>query len=226
MSASDENKETAQSRSRLPLVLSMAAVAGIVAGLSFVFLGQGQNEGEQVAAGAHCKASAELAKSIGPLVGGQVAALQIAPKPGYMGDLAFQDAAGKERRLEEWKGKGVLLNLWATWCAPCRKEMPDLDELQAKMGGDQFEVVAVSIDRKAPKVAKDFLDQIGTEHLALYSDSSMKIFNDLKTRGLAFGMPTTLVLDKEGCAVGYMAGPAPWAGEEALRLLQKVVDAQ
>lgn len=174
----------------------------------------------------HCTASKTLAQTIKPMVGGAIAALQISPRPGDMSTLTFNDANGEAKTIADFKGKAILLNLWATWCPPCKKEMPDLDELQAKLGSDSFEVVAVNIDRKGPEKAKAFLDEIKTEHLALYSDKSMKIFHDLKKQGLAFGMPTTLVLDKEGCAVGYMAGPAAWSDDKAVALLQTVIDSK
>ncbi|MCV6548433.1 MAG: TlpA family protein disulfide reductase [Cohaesibacter sp.] len=171
----------------------------------------------------HCTASKSLAQTIKPMVGGAIAALQISPRPGDMRQLAFKNPDGKDITIEDFRGKAILLNLWATWCPPCKKEMPDLDELQAKLGSDKFEVVAVNIDRKGPEKAKAFLDEIKTKHLALYSDKSMQIFHDLRKKGLAFGMPTTLVLDKEGCALGYMAGPANWADQTAITLLEAVI---
>lgn len=224
MTQSDkENGENGRKLSNLWLY-SLIVVVGVVAGLAFVFLSGEQAEDNQ--ASLACKASGQISKVVEPMASGSIASLQIAPRPGAMADLAFFDAQGVKKTIADFKGKAVLLNLWATWCAPCRKEMPDLDELQASLGGEQFEVVAVSIDRGAPDVAQTFLDKIETKHLALYHDSSMEIFQQLKRRGLAFGMPTTLVLDKQGCAIGYMAGPAAWASEEAQTLLKIVMAAK
>ena len=89
-----------------------------------------------------CSGAVELARRIAPLAHGEVAALTMATTPLQLPDLAFEDAEGKPRKLSDWRGKTVLVNLWATWCVPCRKEMPALDSLQAKLGGKDFEVVA------------------------------------------------------------------------------------
>ena len=99
-------------------------------------------------ADAPCASALELSKKIAPLAKGEVAALTMATKPLQMPDLAFVDGDGQPKKLSDWKGRTVLLNLWATWCVPCRKEMPALDSLQGKLGGDKFAVVAVNIDTR------------------------------------------------------------------------------
>ena len=114
----------------------------------------------------------------------------------------------------------MLLNLWATWCVPCRKEMPALDGLERRLGGARFEVVAVNIDTRDPDKPKAFLREIGVNKLAYYADSTAKVFQDLKETGRAFGMPTTLLIDPNGCEIGTMAGPAEWASEDAIKLIQ------
>ena len=85
-----------------------------------------------------CAGAVDLARKIAPLAQGEVAALTMATSPLQLPDLAFEDADGKPRKLSDWRGKTVLVNLWATWCVPCRKEMPALDSLQAKLGGTGF----------------------------------------------------------------------------------------
>jgi thiol-disulfide isomerase/thioredoxin len=122
--------------------------------------------------------------------------------------------------LASFRGRTVLLNLWATWCVPCRKEMPTLDALQGELGGDRFEVVAVNIDTRDPDKPKEFLKQIGVKKLAYYTDPSAKTFQDLKNIGRAFGMPTTLLIDPHGCEIGTIAGPAEWASKDALKLIE------
>src|SRR5204862_290034 len=129
-------------------------------------------------------------------------------EPRRLPDLAFADAEGKPHTLGDFKGKTVLLNLWATWCVPCRKEMPALDALQAKLGGDKFEVVAVNIDTRNLDKPKAWLQEVGVKRLGYYADSSAKVFQDLKAIGKAFGMPTTLLIDAQGCELGAIAGPA------------------
>ncbi len=113
----------------------------------------------------------------------------------------------------------MLFNLWATWCVPCRKEMPALDALQAKLGGPAFEVVAVNIDTRDPDKPHAWLKEVGIDRLAYYADPSAKVFQDLKVAGKAFGMPTTLLVDAAGCEIGTLAGPAEWASEDAIKLV-------
>jgi thiol-disulfide isomerase/thioredoxin len=113
----------------------------------------------------------------------------------------------------------VLLNLWATWCVPCRKEMPALDALQGKLGSDKFEVVTVNIDTRNLDKPKAWLQDVGIRQLGYYDDPSAKVFQDLKAIGKAFGMPTTLLIDPQGCELGALAGPAEWASDDAIKLI-------
>jgi thiol-disulfide isomerase/thioredoxin len=114
----------------------------------------------------------------------------------------------------------VLLNLWATWCVPCRKEMPTLDALEGRLGGAKFQVVAVNIDTRNPDRPKAFLKEIGINKLAYYADPDAKTFQDLKAIGRAFGMPTTVLVDPQGCEIGTIAGPAEWASDDAVKLIK------
>ena len=131
-------------------------------------------------------------------------AVQATPQP--LPEIQFQDGHGQPRTLADFSGKVVLLNIWATWCAPCRKEMPTLDRLQAKLGGPDFEVVAVSMDRGGPDKVKKFFAEIGIEHLALSIDTSGKAMFALGAPGL----PMTLLIDREGKEIGRLIGPAEW----------------
>ncbi len=167
-----------------------------------------------------CRPAAELANAIKPLVRGELAALAPAKTPIPAAHLSFRDAEGRERSIADWKGRTVLLNLWATWCTPCRKEMPALDELQTKLGSPDFEVVAVNIDTRDPAKPRTWLAETGITRLAYYADPSAKIFQDLKTMGRAFGMPTTLLIDRNGCEIATLAGPAEWASEDAITLIR------
>ena len=138
-------------------------------------------------------------------------------------DLAFRDGAGQERKLSDWNDKTVLLNLWATWCVPCKKEMPALDALQKKLGGADFEVVAVNIDTRDPQKPKAWLKETGIGALAYYADPTARIFQDLKEKGRAFGMPTTLLIDRNGCEIATLAGPAEWASGDAINFIEKAL---
>jgi len=177
-------------------------------------------------ADAACGGAVNIAKRIAPLVRGEVAALAVAQTPFRVPDLAFKDAQGRDLTLADWRGRTVLLNLWATWCVPCRREMPALDALQALLGGSDFEVVAVNIDTRDPQKPLAFLKDVAIAHLAYYSDPSARVFEELKAAGKAFGMPTTVIVDPSGCEIGTMAGPAEWASDDGVRLIGAVLRKQ
>jgi len=147
----------------------------------------------------------------------------MATAPLRLPDLTFEDANGKPKKLSDWRGKTVLLNLWATWCVPCRKEMPALDELQSKLGGKDFEVVAVNIDTRDPDKPKNFLKDANLTKLGYFTDQKAKVFQDLKSIGRALGMPTSVLVDAQGCEIGTIAGPAEWASEDAMKLIKAAV---
>jgi len=140
-----------------------------------------------------------------------------APKP--VAAINFDDAQGRSRSLAEFKGKVVLLNIWATWCGPCRKEMPALDRLQAALGGPEFEVVALSIDRGGTDAVRKFFADIGIRTLAMYLDSSGQALRTLS----ALGLPTTLLIDREGREIGRLIGPAEWDSPEMVEFVRCVV---
>jgi thiol-disulfide isomerase/thioredoxin len=155
-----------------------------------------------------------------PFSQGQMAAFVFRKAPEPLPAFKFQDADGKERTLADWRGKVVVLNLWATWCLPCRKEMPSLDRLQAAVGSDKFEVVAISVDRKGLEASKKFLTETGVKQLGLYVDATARLTSDLKVVGL----PATLLIDREGREIGRLLGSAEWDSEEAVRLVRSVVN--
>ncbi|MEN3384868.1 MAG: hypothetical protein V7608_4912 [Hyphomicrobiales bacterium] len=198
-------------------MIALGCVVGVAAGLAAVY---GIGAMQRNPADASCKAATELAKRLAPLARGEVAAIGIAAEPKRLPELAFTGADGKPRALADFQGKTVLLNLWATWCVPCRKEMPALDALQGKLGGDTFEVVAVNIDTRNLDKPKTWLQDVGITRLGYYADPSAKVFQDLKAIGKAFGMPTTLLVDAQGCELGTLAGPAEWASDDAVKLIQ------
>lgn len=204
------------------LALIVAGLAGVAVGLAGVYgiATLTRNAGGDSAKDVACRPSMELARKVAPFARGEVAAVNIAKSPLKIPDLAFQDASGKPLSLANWRGRTVLLNLWATWCVPCRTEMPALNALQARLGSPSFEVVAVNIDTRDPDKPKAFLKELGIEKLAYYADPEAKTFQDLKAIGRAFGMPTTLLVDPKGCEIGTIAGPAEWASDDAVKLIQ------
>ncbi|OJU15083.1 MAG: hypothetical protein BGN84_05645 [Afipia sp. 62-7] len=167
-----------------------------------------------------CRPAVDLAKKIAPLARGEVAALTMAKSPLRVPDLAFEDADGKARKLSEWRGRTVLVNLWATWCVPCRKEMPALDELEGKLGSKDFEVVAINIDTRDLHNPKDFLKEGNLTRLGFFADPKARVFQELKAVGRALGMPTSVLVDGAGCEIATIAGPAEWASDDAIKLIK------
>ena len=170
-----------------------------------------------------CRAAVDTAKRIAPLAHGEVAALTMATKPLKLPDLPFEDAEGKPKKLSDWQGKTVLVNLWATWCVPCRKEMPALDRLQTKLEGPNFEVVAINIDTRDPDRPKAFLKDANLTALGSFNDQKAKVFQDLKSIGRALGMPTSVLVDGKGCEIATIAGPAEWDSDDAVKLIRAAV---
>lgn len=136
------------------------------------------------------------------------------PKP--LPSLSFESADGRPMTLADFRGKAVLLNIWATWCPPCRHEMPSLDRLQAKLGGDDFEVVPLSVDRAGTEVVKPFFDEIGIQKLAIYLDRSSSVMSSLKVVGL----PTTLLVGRDGRELMRWVGPKEWDSPEVVGEIQ------
>jgi thiol-disulfide isomerase/thioredoxin len=207
-------------------LIAMAAVAGVLAGGLAVYVsGDGTgNKPEEIAAGSpapdQCAAKAERAKAVAAKAAGDVAAMLPGDPPQSLAFLAFNGPDGKPMGLKDRSGKTLLVNLWATWCAPCRAEMPALDALQAKKGGADFEVVAINVDTGDDAKPRKFLEETGVKTLAYYRDASLDSFNALKERGLALGLPITLLVDGEGCAIAGMNGPANWAGADAAAFIE------
>jgi thiol-disulfide isomerase/thioredoxin len=139
-----------------------------------------------------------------------------APKP--IAAIQFQDGDHQSKGLADFRGKIVLLNVWATWCVPCREEMPALDRLQTALGGTDFEVVTLSIDRNIDLVRK-FFTEVGITNLAMYLDSSGKALREMEV----FGVPTTLLIDREGREIGRLIGPAEWDAPDMIELVRCVI---
>jgi thiol-disulfide isomerase/thioredoxin len=201
---------------RLVVVL-LGGFVGVAVGLAGVY-GIGSLTGNAQVDPA-CKSAVETVQRMAPLIKGEVAAVAVAATPKPLPDLAFKDAEGAEKHLSDWRGRTVLFNLWATWCVPCRKEMPALDALQGKLGSPGFQVVAVNIDPRNTDKPPAWLMEAGVDRLSYFADHSAQVFQDLKAIGKAFGMPTTLMVDPNGCELATLAGPAEWASDDATKLI-------
>jgi thiol-disulfide isomerase/thioredoxin len=203
------------------IVATLIALCIIVAGFAlYVTQRPSGNTPDEVAsntasASDGCAAKADAAKKLAAAATGSVAAMAASSPPASLAGLSFNGPDGKPLKLADFAGKTVLMNLWATWCAPCRAEMPELDALQKEKGGAGFEVVAVNADTGGDEKPKKFLAETGAATLTYYSDHTMALFNELKGRGLALGLPVTLLIDKDGCLMTHMNGPAAWASAEA-----------
>jgi thiol-disulfide isomerase/thioredoxin len=191
----DTTKPNGQRR-RLHVVLALAGVAVLGASLAGIVRSIGGS-------GAPARTGSQID-----------AGWASAPQP--VPHLRFLDADGKERTLLDFRGKLILLNLWATWCAPCRKEMPALDRLQQALGGSDFQVLALSLDNGGAAVVRQFYDQIGIRALGIYVDPAMEATGKLR----ALGVPTTLLLDREGRERWRKTGPAEWDSPEIVEALR------
>lgn len=208
-------------RSRRILLSAAAIVLVAAVGVGGLYAGgllKGRPAGDQA-----CHGAVDLAQKIAPLAHGEVAALTMATTPLRLPDLTFDDASGQPKKLSDWRGKTVLVNLWATWCIPCRKEMPALDGLQAKLGSPDFQVVAINIDTRDPEKPKKFLADAKLSRLDYFSDAKAKAFQDLKSVGRALGMPTSVLVDGQGCEIATIAGPAEWDSDDAVKLIKAAV---
>ena len=202
---------------RIPLAIG-AVVIGAVLGFGGIY---GFGALKQSASGdPACRGAVDLARRIAPLAQGEVAALTMATTPLRLPDLAFADADGQPKKLSDWRGKTLLVNLWATWCVPCRKEMPALETLQTKLGGADFEVVAINIDTRDPNKPKSFLKDANLTQIGYFNDQKAKVFQDLKAVGRALGMPTSVLVDGQGCEIATIAGPAEWGSDDAAKLIK------
>jgi thiol-disulfide isomerase/thioredoxin len=195
----------------------LAAIAGF--GTVYVSFGPAGNGRLPISTPDPAVSDAEAPPPPASQAEGAMAAFLVRPKPQELPEISIAQTDGVTKPFSDWRGKVVLLNIWATWCHPCQEEMPTLDKLEAALGGSDFQVVAVNIDKSGTEKAKTFLQETGVTHLALYTDPTGKLFSALK----AVGMPTTLLINREGCEIGRLVGPADWDSPEALILIKAAI---
>jgi len=213
MTDANEAKPTPAQPARKPVRTALAAGLALMAGAAVLygFVAPGKKS-----ASSECAASVATAQRIAPFARGEVASLNVSRAPDRESAITFGGPDGQPRSLADFKGRTVLLNLWATWCVPCREEMPALDKLQARLGGPDFEVVAVNIDTTRLERRQTFLKDAGVTNLAFYADPGADVFQILKKAGKVTGLPTTMLIDPQGCEIGIMPGPADWASKDAV----------
>lgn len=161
---------------------------------------------------ASCAPQEAAAAAVDAAATGELAALNGTGKGRGYADLAFNDADGAPMTIADFAGKKLLVNFWASWCVPCRAEMPALDGLADRYNSDEFMVLPINLDmgEGGLEKAQAFLDEGQFQHLPLYADPTFQAFERLKTEAVAIGLPATLLLDDAGCEIGVLQGPAEW----------------
>jgi thiol-disulfide isomerase/thioredoxin len=211
--------EAKRNRNPVPYLILFAVLAG-AAGLYMFSRGTPPRE---AMSGAPVTAGAALEGQGGggykDFATGPLAAFLVKVDRPAVPDIAFKDARGGDLSLGKWKGRVALVNLWATWCAPCRKEMLTLADLQKQLGSKDFEVVAVSVDRKGIAASSAYLKETGADNLGLYVDDTTKTLDDLQ----GLGLPLTVLVDRKGREIGRLLGPAEWNSPEAIALVKAAI---
>jgi len=192
----------------MPIYILAAALAAI-AGFAVVSLVAAPDA--PIASAEDTPANAERPSGLDKLVRVRPAAM--------LPEVAFADGEGRDRTLGEWQGKVVLVNLWATWCAPCKLEMPSLDRLQAKLGGADFAVLPISLDRTGPDKPRQFLAASGLKNLDLFLDRGNSLMQTLRVPGL----PLSVLIDRQGREIARLAGPAEWDSPEAETIIRAAI---
>ncbi len=184
-------------------IFGMAAIL-VVGFVSIAFI-SGSNSGDQGGLSSYAR--------------GEMRAFTSMDSPPPQPDLAFTDPGGNEIRLSDYRGQVILVNFWATWCAPCVEEMPALNRLQQEMGGEDFQVVTISLDRSMDEVV-DFFERFDLADLPIIHDGTMSSYTRIQTPGL----PTSILYDRQGREIGRLTAPAEWDSEDAMRLIQAAIN--
>jgi thiol-disulfide isomerase/thioredoxin len=167
-----------------------------------------------------CVPQPDAAKAIDAAATGQLAALNGTGTGRGYADLSFVDKDGKPMKISDFAGKALLVNFWASWCIPCRAEMPALDKLAAQQDDDTFMVLPVNTAETQADKGKAFFAAGGWTHLPLYIDPNFEVLERLKKDAVSLGLPTSLLLDKKGCEIGVLQGPAVWDSPDGSRVIE------
>jgi thiol-disulfide isomerase/thioredoxin len=213
MTQTNENAPKRKSRPRRALMIALP-----LAGAALVAFTLASRNTEAVAQ--ECVASQDITMDLAPLARGEVAAVAVHPHPRLPPDIAFTGPDGEPVTLADFGDKTVLLNIWATWCAPCREEMPALDELQARYGSENFEVVAVNVDTRNLDRPRAWLEEHGIDNLAYYAEHDGRLLQVLQRSGHVVGLPTTVLFGENNCELAILKGPAHWSSEDAFAFIR------
>jgi thiol-disulfide isomerase/thioredoxin len=206
----------------MPIRTGLIAGVGIAAlGLvGLALYGSGLVGGNGISTAAPCQGSAPALARVAAASRGEVAAMQAPPRAKPEPEIRFKGPDGAETTLADMHGRVLLVNLWATWCAPCKAEMPALDRLQGALGGPNFAVVAINVDTRNLDRPAEWLKQAGIQHLPFYADPGGRVLPIFQREAESAGLPTTMLVDGAGCTVGIMKGAADWASPDGLALIR------
>ena len=213
-----------QPKKRGLIFFALALILGVGVGVVTVYVnggfdGNASSATKLAEAQAACQMSEAQRAALDAAAVGDLAAMRIADKPVPLTDIGFQMPDGAAKQFTDLN-KVLVLNLWATWCGPCREEMPDLAKIQEEYGNDDFEVFALNVDRNGGDKPQKFLESIKATSLNLYLDPANKSFQNFRSKGLVFGLPTTMIVDPKGCVQGVLAGIAHWGSDDAKNLVE------
>jgi thiol-disulfide isomerase/thioredoxin len=214
------NDQEAANPQRHRAVFALAALL-MIAGAALLYVKAGQGGKKEHSAA--CEAAKPLAQRLSGLAKGELAALAVASEPEPLPELLFNGPDGNPTSLAAFKGKTLLVNIWATWCVPCRAEMPALDRLQQQAGSDRFEVVAINVDTSRLERPKALLAELKIDSLRFFADPKADAFFRLKQSGELMGLPTSFLVDPSGCELARLSGPAAWDSPEALMLIRRAL---
>ena len=198
------------------LMFAALVIAAVAIAISFWVSNAGSPKASD------CVPQPAAAKALDTAATGQLAALNGTGTGRGYADMSFTDKDGKPVKLSDFAGKFLLVNFWASWCIPCRAEMPALDKLAAEQDGPDFMVLPINLDLGDGGLdkARKFLSDGGWKNLPLYADSSFEAFKRLQTEAVATGLPSSLLLDKKGCEIGVLQGPAVWDSPDGANVIK------
>ncbi|MEQ9634936.1 MAG: TlpA disulfide reductase family protein [Devosia marina] len=200
----------------LPIAAGVVVVAGSIA--AWLMLGNAGTANE-------CPVQQAAAQIIDAAAVGELAALNGTGEGRGYADMAFNDASGTPMSIADFSGKALLVNFWASWCVPCREEMPALDAIATEYNSDRFMVLPINLDigESGLEKAQDFLDEGQFANLPLYADNTFAAFERLKREAVAIGLPATLLLDPEGCELAVLQGPAEWHSDDGKAVVEALI---
>ncbi|AVX03061.1 thiol:disulfide interchange protein TlpA [Maritalea myrionectae] len=207
--------------------IGIGAITAIVVAIAVgVWVSNGNKGGNGTAVANSCDANPEVQTALDEKAIGDLAAVQVTAKGARYDEISFIHENGDEVGFSAFEGNVTLVNFWATWCAPCRAEMPELEALQVDYGNKGFTVATINLDIGDDGLAKaqKFMEEENLSQLPLHRDPTFDAFEVLKKRGVALGLPATLILGPDGCEWGVLAGPAAWHGEDAKAFVETALE--